>query len=151
MIKTVETMEASRILIEKIKEFEGLRLSPYRCAGGVWTIGYGHTSGITGKTPAITKEQAEKWLRSDLIHYEAFVDRLNVTCKQCKFDALVDFAFNLGTEALSQSTLLKKIRACSPDKEVRAEFMKWVNAKGKKMNGLVKRRQWEADRYFGLV
>lgn len=144
-------MEASRILIDKIKEFEGLRLSPYRCSSGVWTIGYGHTSGVTGRTPAITKEQAEKYLIADLRAYEAFVNKLNVTSKQCKFDALVDFVFNLGTEALSQSTLLKKIRACSPDKEVRAEFMKWVNSKGKKLDGLVKRRQWEADRYFDMV
>lgn len=144
-------MEASKILIEKIKEFEGLRLAPYRCAAGVWTIGYGHTSNVTGKTPSITKEQAEKCLRADLKQYEAFVDKLGVTCKQCKFDALVDFAFNLGVETLRRSTLLKKIRACAPDKDVRAEFMKWTNAKGKKLDGLVKRRQWEADRYFGLV
>lgn len=144
-------MEASKILIEKIKEFEGLRLSPYRCSAGAWTIGYGHTSGVTGRTPAITKEQAEKYLRADLKQYEAFVDKLGVTCKQCKFDALVDFAFNLGVETLRRSTLLKKIRACASDKDVRAEFMKWTNAKGKKLDGLVKRRQWEADRYFGLV
>lgn len=144
-------MEASNVLIEKIKEFEGLRLSPYKCSAGVWTIGYGHTSGVTGRTPAITREQADKWLRSDLRAAEAYVNKLGVTSRQCKFDALVDFAFNLGQDALGDSTLLKKIRACAPDSEVRAEFMRWVYAKGRKLDGLVKRRTWEADRFFGMV
>ena len=83
--------------------------------------------------------------------YEAFVERLNVTCKQEKFDALVDFAFNLGCDALEGSTLLKKIRACRPDAEVRAEFMRWVYSGKTKLPGLVTRRQWEADRYFNKV
>ena len=68
-----------------------------------------------------------------------------------KFDALVDFAFNLGCDALEDSTLLKKIRACRPDAEIRAEFMRWVFSGKKKLPGLVTRRQWEADRYFNLV
>ena len=99
----------------------------------------------------ITKEEADRLLVRDLIQYEAFVERLNVTCKQEKFDALVDFAFNLGCDALEGSTLLKKIRACRPDKEIRAEFMRWVYSGKTKLPGLVTRRQWEADRFFNLV
>ena len=42
-----------------IKQYEGCRLAAYRCAAGVWTIGYGHTAGIhSGMT--ITQAQAEK-------------------------------------------------------------------------------------------
>lgn len=147
-------MKASRILIEKIKEFEGFRSAAYRCPAGVLTIGYGHTTSVK-KGQKITQKEAEKLLIRDLIQYEAFVERLNVTCKQEKFDALVDFAFNLGCDALESSTLLKKIRQCRPDDEIRAEFMKWVYAtvSGKKrvLHGLVERREWEADRFFNLV
>lgn len=147
-------MKASKILIEKIKEFEGFRGTAYKCPAGVWTVGYGHTSGVT-KGQKVTKQEAERLLLRDLIQYEAFVDKLNVTSQQHKFDALVDFCFNLGCDALESSTLLKKIRQRRPDDEIRTEFMRWVYATvaGKKrvFPGLVERRKWEADRFFNLV
>lgn len=143
-------MKSSNILIAKIKEFEGFRSQAYKCPAGVWTIGYGHTVDVK-PGDKISEAEAERLLRKDLIHYEAFVESLNVSQKQEKFDALVDFAYNLGCAALEDSTLLKKIRACRPDKEIRAEFMRWVYSKKKKLPGLVTRRQWEADRYFNLV
>ena len=103
----------------------------------------------------MTEGEAERQLRRDLAEYEAFVDKLGVTERQNKFDALVDFAYNLGCDALAGSTLLKKIRACAPDAEVRAEFMRWVYAtvagKKRRLDGLVKRRKWEADRFFNIV
>lgn len=120
-------MKASRILIDALKRFEGFRASAYRCPAGVWTIGYGHTSGVK-RGDKISEAEADRLLRRDLIACEAYVEQLNVTCKQEKFDALVDFCFNMGCEALEHSTLLRKIRHCAPDAEVRAEFMRWVYA-----------------------
>lgn len=147
-------MKSSNILINKIKEFEGFRSEAYKCPAGVWTIGYGHTAGVK-RGDKISEAEADRLLRKDLIHYEAFVESLNISQKQCKFDALVDFCYNLGCTALEGSTLLKKIRACRPDSEVRAQFMRWVyvTVKGgkKKLPGLEIRRQWDADRYFNLV
>ena len=32
--------------LDLIKQYEGCRLAAYRCAAGVWTIGYGHTAGV---------------------------------------------------------------------------------------------------------
>ena len=99
--------------------------------------------------------QAERFLRQDLAHFEAYVDSLHVTSRQHCFDALVSFAFNVGCDALGGSTLLKKIRSAAPNAEIRAEFMRWVYAtvggKKKKLAGLVKRRAWEAARYFNEV
>lgn len=147
-------MKASKLLIERIKEFEGFRGEAYKCPSGLWTIGYGHIADVV-RGQKITKQEAEQLLRRDLIPFESFVDKLNVTGQQHKFDALVDFAFNLGCGALGGSTLLKKIRACRPEDEIRAEFMRWVYATvaGKKrvLQGLVERRKWEADRFFNLV
>lgn len=127
-------MKSSKILIAKIKEFEGFRSQAYKCPAGVWTIGYGHTADVK-PGDKISEAEAERLLRKDLIHYEAFVESLQISQKQEKFDALVDFAYNLGCAALEGSTLLKKIRTCRPDKEIRAEFMRWVYSKKKEAAG----------------
>lgn len=140
-------MRVSDICFEKIQEFEGLRLTAYKCPAGVWTIGYGHTKGVKqGMT--ITKAQAETLLRGDLLPCEEHVRGLNLELTQGQFDALVDFCFNLGTAALQRSTLLQKIRTKADEQTIRGEFAKWVNAGGVRLQGLVKRRAWEADRYF---
>lgn len=140
-------MRVSDICFEKIQEFEGLRLTAYKCPAGVWTIGFGHTKGVKmGQT--ITKSQAETLLRGDLLPCEEYVRGLNLELTQGQFDALVDFCFNLGTAALQRSTLLQKIRTKADEQTIRGEFAKWVNAGGVRLQGLVKRRAWEADRFF---
>ena len=141
-------MKSSELLINKIIEFEGCKLTAYKCPAGVWTIGVGHTKGVKqGQT--ITKAQAMTLLKGDLLPCENYVNNLGVCKTQGEFDAIVDFAFNLGTAALGRSTLLKYIRAKKPEQYIREEFGKWVNSKGMRLKGLVIRRQWEADRYFG--
>ena len=141
-------MKSSELLINKIIEFEGCKLTAYKCPAGVWTIGVGHTKGVKqGQT--ITKAQAMTLLKGDLLPCENYVNNLGVCKTQGEFDAIVDFAFNLGTAALGRSTLLKYIRAKKPEQYIREEFAKWVNSKGMRLKGLVIRRQWEADRYFG--
>lgn len=140
-------MKASETLIEKIKEFEGFRARAYRCPAGVWTCGYGHTQGVTPKT-VCTKDAADAWLRHDLVRFERFVMLCPEADSQFRFDAIVDFTYNLGCEAYRNSTLRRKILAKAPEKEIRAEFMKWVNGGGRRLPGLVRRRQWEADRFF---
>ena len=141
-------MKSSELLLNKIIDFEGCKLTAYKCPAGVWTIGVGHTKGVKqGQT--ITEAQAMSLLKGDLLPCENYVNNLGVCKTQGEFDAIVDFAFNLGTAALGRSTLLKYIRAKKPEQYIRAEFAKWVNSKGMRLKGLVIRRQWEADRYFG--
>lgn len=140
-------MRVSDICFSKIREFEGLRLTAYKCPAGVWTIGFGHTKGVKmGQT--ITKAQAETLLRGDLLPCEEYVRGLNLELTQGQFDALVDFCFNLGTGTLGRSTLLQKIRTKADEQTIRGEFAKWVNSGGVRLQGLVKRRAWEADRFF---
>ena len=141
-------MKSSELLINKIIEFEGCKLTAYKCPAGVWTIGVGHTKGVKqGQT--ITEAQAMSLLKGDLLPCENYVNNLGVCKTQGQFDALVDFSFNLGTAALGRSTLLKYIRQSKPEQYIRGEFAKWVNSKGMRLKGLVIRRQWEADRYYG--
>ena len=140
-------MKSSQLLINKIKKFEGCVLVSYKDSVGVPTIGIGHTNGVK-MGQSITNKQAEELLRYDLLPVEKFINTIKEIDTQGKFDALVDFAFNLGIGALKSSTLLKKIKSNSLDKDIMAEFLKWNKAGGKVMTGLVKRRTWEANRWI---
>jgi lysozyme len=133
--------------IDLIKKFEGCKLSAYKCPAGIWTIGYGHTNGVfQGQT--ITQYEADKMLENDVVKFEMGVRHLVGNLPDNKIDALTSFAYNLGLGALRDSTLCKKVKANPNDLTIRNEFMKWVNAGGKRLQGLVNRRQAEADLYF---
>lgn len=141
-------MEASGILIEKLKEFEGLRLEAYRDVAGILTIGYGHTGSDVKAGDRITTYYAEQLLRNDLGATEAAIRQLHVARTQGQFDALVSFAFNLGIGRLNRSTLLKVIREGGSRSQIRREFKRWVYAGGQKLRGLERRREWESMRFF---
>ncbi|WP_293958319.1 lysozyme [uncultured Fusobacterium sp.] len=135
--------------IEFLIKEEGEVLHAYRCAAGVWTIGVGHTGGVTPNMK-ITKEQSRQLLKSDLCRFEKAV---NETIKhellQHQFDALVSFSFNVGTQAFINSTLAKKINANAPWNEIRAEFLRWNKAGGKVLAALTSRRKREAKLFYG--
>jgi lysozyme len=141
-------MKTSAKGIALIKEHEGKRLKAYLCPAGVWTIGYGHTTGAG--SPAvregmkITAAEADAILVRDLGIFERGVlNAVKVPLTQGQFDALVSFAFNCGIGALQKSTLLRKLNAGNYD-AVPAELMKWTRAGGKVLPGLVRRRREEA-------
>jgi lysozyme len=136
-------MKASRRLIEAIKRFEACRLTAYQDSVGVWTIGYGHTKGVK-RGDKITQQQADEYLRADLATYEAAANQCKRLDTQGKFDAVVDFMFNCGVKAFNGSTLKKYIESGRKTYEIQEQFLRWVNAGGKKLGGLVSRRIWEA-------
>lgn len=88
-------MQISENGINLIKQFEGCRLTAYKCPAGVWTIGYGHTSGVK-KGQVITQTQADNYLFQDLKIYENHVNNLGMSLNQNQFDALVSFCYNCG-------------------------------------------------------
>ena len=137
--------------INQIKKFEGLSLRAYKPVPTerFYTIGYGHYGADVKANQVITEKEAESLLRKDLEKFEDYVNNLGVCKKYSEFASLTDFAFNLGTAALGRSTLLKYIRQGKPERYIREEFGKWVNSKGMRLKGLVIRRQWEADRFYG--
>ncbi len=131
-----------------IKEAEGFRGKAYLCPAGVWTIGYGHTGGVTaGQT--VSRTEAERLLRADVAATERGVSALAadasaVKLSQGQFDALVSFAFNVGLDALRRSALWRKVAKDPADATIATEFGKWVYAGGRKLPGLIKRRAKEA-------
>lgn len=141
--------------LDLIKQFEGFSGKAYLDSIGVPTIGYGFTYYPNGKRVTmndnhISEEHATTLLAEIIKPYEIGVDSMtrdDIT--QNQFNALVSFAYNLGLKNLQGSTLLKKVNRNPNDKTIKDEFLKWVNAGGKKLQGLVNRRNKEAEVYFG--
>jgi lysozyme len=140
-------MKASVDAYELIKQFEGLRLEAYLCPAGIWTIGYGHTSGVSPNS-FITIQEADEYLHRDVAAIEMQLNKLNLSLRQCQWDAIVSFVFNVGIGNFKASTLLAKIRINPDDNSIIDEFLRWVYANGKVMRGLQKRRLTEMKLYF---
>lgn len=141
-------MKTSENGLELIRRHEGCRLAAYKCAAGVWTIGYGHTGADVVPGLTITPRCAEELLCEDVRWAEDAVNRENLNINQHQFDALVSFVFNLGAGNFRSSTLLKMIRINPLSLNIRTEFGKWCKAKGSTLPGLAMRRKQEADLYF---
>lgn len=125
--------------LDLIKSFEGCKLHAYLDSVNVPTIGYGHTRGVSIRDTC-TQEQAEKWLRDDAGWASSSVNQMVIAdITQNMFDALVSFAFNLGTTSLRNSTLMRKLNK-SDFTGAAGEFERWVHAGGKVLQGLVRRR-----------
>lgn len=132
-----------------IKDSEGLRLKAYPdpgTGGAPWTIGFGHTGPEVKPGLIISMDRAKELLTADLAKFERAVANLAPVATDNQFSAMVSFAFNCGIGNLEESTLLRLHRA-SKYGEAQAQFGKWVNAAGRKLNGLVKRRALEAALY----
>jgi len=147
-------MKVSQRGLDLIKKFEGFSPVPYLCPAGVPTIGYGTTYYEEGLPVSmvdkvITEEMAEDLLKKHVETYENGVKQgVKQSINQNQFDALVSFTYNVGVANLLRSTLLKKVNIDPYDLTIEKEFLKWVNAGGKRLAGLVKRRQMESQLYY---
>jgi lysozyme len=142
-------MKASRLLLGKLMEFEGLKLSAYRDAAGVVTIGYGHTWNVR-MGDQISKYWARELLERDVAKVEEQIDTLGLVLTQGQTDALVSLVFNIGFDNFKSSTLLKLIRNGGSVNQICKEFQRWVYAGGRRLRGLEVRRAWESKRFFEL-
>ena len=142
-------MKTSADGLALIKHFEGFRSHPYRCQANVWTIGYGHTRGVTQQTLPVSKGEAEVLLLEDVARFERSVKRLiQARLTQGQFDALVSFTFNLGGAALQRSRLRMKLNRGDYSGAAN-ELLRWTRAGGVIRKGLVRRRQAERVLFIG--
>jgi len=147
MLGIPESMSVSNKGVDLICEFEGKRLVAYDDGVGVWTIGFGtikYPNGVrVKKGDTCTLDQAKEYMRHDLIEFEHTVNSsVKVPLNQNQFDALVSLAYNIGSSAFKSSTLVKKLNA-GDYKGAADQFNVWVNAGGKRMQGLANRRDKE--------
>ncbi|RYG40265.1 MAG: lysozyme [Chitinophagaceae bacterium] len=154
-------MRATAQGIKLIKHYEKCVLHPYLCPAGVPTIGWGNTfyengKKVTLKDKPITQQRADQLFEAVLSMFEKDVTSLlKVTVTPSQFDALVSFAYNVGSdidqddipEGLGDSTLLKLVNANPLSPRIPGEFLKWNKSKGKVLDGLTKRRTIEAWLY----
>ena len=126
-----------------IRRFEGLRLKAYRCPADVWTIGYGHTSGVR-EGQIIDEIAAELLLDADLKFFAVqMAPLIKVPVTEGQAGAMLSFAFNVGVGSFRRSTLLRLLNEGKP-LNAAYEFKKWKYAAGRELPGLVRRREAEA-------
>ena len=152
-----ETIQQKRsvdlaLAAEVIRDYEngpdgGFAKFPYLCPGGVHTIGWGHA--ITSELElrffeqGISAEDAERLMFQDLRKAKDSLDTLcKATLNAAQRGALISFIFNVGHANFAESTLLRRLNdgqiGLAP-----AELRRWIYADGRKLRGLVRRREAE--------
>ena len=138
-------MKISNKGLNLIKDFEGCVLNAYKCPAGVWTIGVGHTGKVDGKKICsgmkISEEKAMELLKKDVEKFETHVMKFNTTYKwnQNQFDAMVSFAFNIGSITALTNNGKRTIA------EISAKIPAYNKAGGQTLQGLVRRRAAEKE------
>lgn len=124
-----------------IKSFEGCKLTAYKClpTEKYYTIGYGHYGSDVKAGVKITKEQAEELLLDDckkaIKNVNSFMGKYNFN--QNQFDALVSFAFNVGS--INQLTA----SGTRTLEQISSKIPAYNKSGGRVIVGLVKRRAKE--------
>lgn len=148
-VQTPLVIDALNLASELCVRWEGFHRKvgnvavPYLCPAGYWTIGYGHL--CQKDHPPITEETARVYLQHDLII------ALAATLRHCpslarsspgRLAAIIDFTFNLGEGRLRSSTLRRRINDGDWG-DVPYQLRRWVWGGGRKLPGLVARREDE--------
>jgi lysozyme len=135
-----------------IKVFEACRLDAYQDVAGIWTIGYGHTLGVSsGMT--FTQDQADQALVADLVNTETAVNTAvqGVATTDNQFAAMVSLSYNIGSAAFAPSTVLREHRAGRTQQAADA-FLLWnkatINGVLQEVTGLTNRRNAERTLYL---
>jgi len=139
-------VNVSKAGIALIKHHEGVRNRPYRDCIGLWTVGVGHLIGDGKSLPeswnkTFTSEEVDALLIRDLNRFERGVSKMlpNVPLRQCEFDCLVSFAFNVGLGTFQRSTLRQALLRGNKTQAMES-LVKYCRAGGKIVKGLQTRR-----------
>ena len=155
--------------LELIKEFESLHdgdlsvigLQPKMDPIGIWTEGWGRAmrddkgnfiKGASSKALAWTRstiktvKEADDALLQDLSSRERIVmQKIKIPITQNAFDALISHVYNTG----GSDTLFKLINKKAPQDQIKKWFTtKYITAGGKKLAGLVRRRNAEYNLFI---
>lgn len=142
LLPQFSTLKITEGGLRLIADAEGCRTSPYQCSAGVWTNGIGHTAGVTPQS-----QVSERQAAVNLVYDVMRVERQLAVCVPEEmpapvYDALVSFAFNVGTGAACRSTLVSYLKrhqwwqACD-------QLDRWVYVNGVRNTGLENRRKRE--------
>lgn len=141
--------------INLIKEFEGLRLTAYKCSADVWTIGYGTTGRagvgidpVAGMT--ITEAEADYYLEKAMADFAAKIEKcITAPISGNEFGAFVSLAYNIGPNGFKKSSALRHFNAGNKASAA-VSIELWNKAGGKVLAGLVRRRKAEVALFQSL-
>lgn len=139
-------MKFSEKFFSMVVTFEGFLPKASNKLDGVWTIGYGHTSGVRPGM-VVSQEEAYNLLVDDAEYFERKINGLGLSLNQSQFDAVGVLCYNIGFNAFRSSTLCGVIRKSPTAALVGECWKKWVYCKGKVLRGLVIRREKEYKLY----
>ncbi|CAB4126550.1 COG3772 Phage-related lysozyme (muraminidase) [uncultured Caudovirales phage] len=142
-------MKFSKEGFQLLSLFESFRSESYQDEGGVWTIGYGHTKGVSKESKPISKNEAFQFAREDIEAVEKFLSFHLPTLTQKQFDALVSFIFNIGLHAFENSMMYKDCLLAGKMDYAADEFDEWIYVKRKISKGLKRRRAIEKKMFIG--
>lgn len=135
-------LEELAALYTLIRRFEGCRLMPYYCPAGVLTCGWGSTGPDVYPGRPWTQEYADERMYMDALKFAKGTLTLCPALAGNAWAAIADFAYNCGLGALQASTLRRKVNA-ELWGEAAAQLRLWVNGGGRRLPGLVLRREAE--------
>lgn len=145
----VAALSISATGLSYIQGAEGLSYGVYLDPVGLPTVCYGHFDQRLKVGTRFSETDCLIYLKEDLAAAEKAVKELvTVPLTQGQYDALVSFTFNVGTDAFRRSALRRKLNEGKYD-EAAAEFPKWIYSQGKKLRGLVNRRNNERKLFEG--
>lgn len=143
----------SQKLVDFTASWEGFSATPYRDAGGNWTVGFGDCT-YNVEPASVSYQEAWNNLESTLDNLAPQVYEIvkDMNLNQPQFDSLVDFAYNLGVSSLTYSEnsdgLLSAVLKCSNNQIIQADFVAWDNCNGQPLLGLKRRRIAESDMFL---
>jgi lysozyme len=143
---TKDAKSVSENGVKLIKEFEGFPYGgrPYQDSVGVWTIGYGHTEGVSSRSKPLTEAEASQLLLKDLNQkYAPYVSNLKLKFTQNQFDALTSFVYNVGSGGVASNTTVGRNLRSGNYKAAADGLLLWDKAGGRTLPGLTRRRQAE--------
>lgn len=128
-----------------VAQHEGVVLGAYIDPVGIITSCYGHTGKELKLNQKFTESQCLDQLAEDLSkHDKEMIKYIKVPVSDQEHAAYLSFSYNVGVGNFKSSTLLKLL---NKEKRVEAcnQLTNWVFAKGKKLKGLVNRREEEKN------
>jgi len=148
-------VKVSNAGIQLIKHHEGVRYKPYKCPANLYTVGVGHLIGDGKSLPrewnkTFTSAEVDGILKHDLNRFELGVHKMlpNVPLRQCEFDSIVSFCFNLGLGCFQRSTIRQALLRGDKEKAMES-LVKYCRAGGKILRGLQIRRLDEKALFEG--
>lgn len=145
-------MKISKDGVNFIKKFESFIPKAY-WDYKQYSIGYGSGTYEDGakvkKDDVVTEDKATlmlyNWLEK--VVCPTIDKNVKAELKQCQYDALASFIYNVGNGAFEKSTMLKLINQ-NKFKEAAEQFDVWIKAGGKTNKGLVQRRSKEKELFL---